>query len=543
MTAASPTVAPARRPLHGRLAVRIGLALCLGAALVLLVAKAWNLKLQRRQLEQLVSLSAERVSETIRGATRDAMLRNDADGVHRIIQNVGAQPGIARIRIFNKEGRIRTSTLASEVGGLVDVNAEQCTACHRGDQPLVRLERKDRVRVFPAPDGGRVLGVIAPFHNEPQCTGACHAHPASQSVLGVLDVQLSMGTVDESLRASERRMSLGLLGTVAAMVLLSGGLVWRLVLAPLAQLRAAMARVAKGDLDTPVPARSGDEIGDLARSWNAMTGELRRARGELVLANRTLEDRIEEKTRQIERAQREMLRVEKMASLGKLAAVVAHEINNPLAGIRTYARVLRRRGALAPDAESDRVLELMDSEAGRCGDLVRNLLLFSRSSPARFAEADVAEILERCRLLLRHQAELQQLTLDVAAEPGLPKIACDASQVEQMLLALAMNAVEATPPGGRVRLEARAASDGEGLVLSVSDTGSGIPEEDQERIFEPFFTTKDAGKGVGLGLAVVYGIVTRHHGRSELDSRPGQGSTFTVHLPRCPEPLREASHG
>jgi two-component system NtrC family sensor kinase len=373
-------------------------------------------------------------------------------------------------------------------------------------------------------------------------------------VLGVLDVQLSMAGVDESLRVSERQMSFGLVTTVAAVLLLVGALLVRLVLAPVRRLRLAMARVAAGDLETRVPVTSNDEMGELARSWNAMTDELRRARASLVESNCTLEQRVEEKTRQVEQAHREMLQVEKMASLGKLAAVVAHEINNPLAGIRTYARLLRRRRAalgecpsapregrgdhgseragVADDGESDRILEMMDNEAGRCGDLVRNLLLFSRSSPARFAPADVASLLERCRLLLRHRAELQGVTLELEAQAGLPPFRCDAAQVEQLLLALAMNALEATPAGGRVTLGARAS--GENLVLTVSDTGGGIPETDQPRVFEPFFTTKEAGQGVGLGLAVAHAIVTRHGGRIGLVSRCGSGTVFTVELPGRP---------
>jgi two-component system NtrC family sensor kinase len=235
-----------------------------------------------------------------------------------------------------------------------------------------------------------------------------------------------------------------------------------------------------------------------------------------------------------------MMRVERMASLGKLAAVVAHEINNPLASVVTYSKVLLRRYAHRPDPteetrESLGILEAIASESARCGEIVSNLLLFARRTGSRMEPTNVNQLVDRSLFLIKHKMDLAQVKADLDLSSRLPQIMCDPAQIEQALLALCINAVEAMLNGGTLTIRTAPAEDG-GVEVAVEDTGVGIPEEVRAHIFEPFFTTKGEGegKGLGLGLAVVYGIVQRHNGTIEVASASGQGTRFTVTLPAAP---------
>ena len=498
-----------------------------------------NIRLHRQHLEAATLTSAERVSDIIKRSTTYHMLRNDREGLYHAIQTMADEPGMVKVRIFDQEGRVSYSTDTAELGHVVDKSAEACYGCHAKSQALARLNRPDRFRIYHNRGGERVLGIITPIENQPSCSNAaCHAHPASQQVLGVLDTNLSLAKADAQLKASSTQMASYTAGAMLIVAILSWLFVWRVVGKPIKALKNGTDHLSQGNLGYQIEVRSRDEVGELAHSFNDMSLQLQTAHQEIVEWTKTLEDRVAQKTKELNRAHDHVLQVEKMASLGKMAAVVAHEVNNPLSGILTYAKLLRKWVASGQAEHEKReeamqCLDLIASESRRCGELVKNLLTLSRTSPMNVQSIDLHGVIDRSLLLVRPQLQHRGIELQLKLATGLPHVLCDPAQIEQVLLALIMNAIDAMPRGGSLWIETHLLHDeGEGKIeIKVRDDGVGIAPDVLPQIFEPFLTTKERGHGVGLGLAISRGIVERHNGRIEVESEVGRGTTFTVTLP------------
>ena len=228
--------------------------------------------------------------------------------------------------------------------------------------------------------------------------------------------------------------------------------------------------------------------------------------------------------------QEDLMQAEKLTSLGQMAASIAHEVNNPLAGVLVYTQLLAKKIAAdsLPKEKALDYLAKMDSELTRSTRLIRNFLDFGRQSPPAFRVVNPNEVIERALSLVAHSAKIQHVEVLKELNSSLPRVMADFDQLQQVCTNLILNAVQAMPDGGRLTL--RTSAEGSQLKIEVQDTGCGISAENMYKLFTPFFTTKREVKGVGLGLAVAYGIIQRHQGRIEVRSKEGEGTTFTIYL-------------
>jgi two-component system NtrC family sensor kinase len=464
------------------------------------------IKNQTQALITQVKHSANQLSETIKSSTKYDMLLNQRERVHRIIDTIGNQEGIEKVRIFNKEGEVIYSPNKSEIGSFVDKKAEACFVCHVADQPLEKLTIPERTRVFEVKSGSKNLGIINPIYNEASCSQAeCHAHEVSQKVLGVLDVTMSLDDVERQVRSNRMELIFFTLISIITVSLILWILVKKVVGTPVSELVKATNIVATGDLDYRIKIFKKDELGHLGRSFNQMTQKLAEANKQIVQSN-------------------------KLASLGRLAAGVAHEINNPLTGILTYSTYLLNH--LDNNQETKEDIEVIVRETRRCGEIVKRLLEFARQSPPHKTFVDINNILNRAISIVNNQLSIRNISVHKNLEENLPEFKADANQLHQIFINLLLNAADAIDSqGGEISISIKLVKKVEEFIeIKVSDTGCGIPHKNISKIFDPFYTTK-GHKGTGLGLAVVWGIIEQHNGTISVESEVGKGTVFTIHLP------------
>ena len=307
---------------------------------------------------------------------------------------------------------------------------------------------------------------------------------------------------------------------------------------PLGELTQMVQLLGQGDLNQRIHLQSNDEIGHLAATFNQMAESLQ-------IYHDTLEQKVEERTQELEHSQRQLLQAAKLASVGELASGVAHELNNPA------EILLMRTSSLAQEieqcqlsAETAEDVEVIQRQVEKISRIVSGLVTFGQRSNAQLKPVHLNEIILRTVALTEDLSRSRrvEMVLDLARE--LPRVQADSAQIGQVLLNLINNAVDAMPEGGKITLSSNLVerkNQGTAVAIAMADSGQGIPDEYLARIFDPFFTTKEVGQGTGLGLSISYGIVEDHGGSIEVESRPGEGSCFTVYLPVAIEGSRQST--
>jgi two-component system NtrC family sensor kinase len=476
----------------------------------------------------------ETVSEIILHTTHFQMLKDNRPQVYEMINEVCSHEKIDRIRLFSTGGYVHFSNCEEEIGkGIEEINTP-CEECNSevflpSNHPL-----GDSSRIFHNTEGEEILSVTTEIRNKSSCsTAACHVHPPDVRVLGFLEVQGSLANI--GVQASSYRNSIATFG-VTLLLLVIICLSWMtqsLVVNPVHDFLLHAQKVSNMELDSQLTLKSNDEIGELSDAFNVMTLKLKEARDEYRELTETLEAKVIERTEQIANVSDQLVRSEKLASLGQLVAGIAHEINNPLAGILMFANMFADDKKL-DDSQREDALTIVH-ETNRCADIVKRLLDFSRTSIPDKRLRSLSEIMESTLALVSHHASVNDVEIVRHYGVNLPEIEVDPTQMEQVFINLVVNACHAMPLGGRMSIIMRADLKRDRLITNIKDTGQGISEENLGRIFDPFFTTKNQEmngiSGTGLGLSVSYGIIENHGGQILVQSSPVYGTVFTVELP------------
>jgi two-component system NtrC family sensor kinase len=496
-----------------------------------------------QNLNTVIRQNGNNIGSIVEGSLYHSMLENNKSTLQGTLDVINTMSGIDEVNMYNDKDSLVYSSFSSDT---VTHSNPDCLSCHENLQSMFpRKEKSYRIINIKSEcsmnyndNSHRHLLIRSPILNEKSCwTSACHAHNENDEVLGSLVIKLPLYDLDNAVEKSSARFYL--LATLTTFLLVSVLIFFtrKKIKNPLNDIIRASVAVSNGNKNTRLEIKPNqlDDMRMVSHAFNDMLDNLQSATEELQNWSQQLEYKVQKKSEELGAAQNELIHIERIASLGKLSSSVAHEINNPLSGILVYTKLIHKQlsNPDLDDAKKETILKhlkLIENETKRCGEIVKGLLDFSRKDQEDFESKHLHKILQDTYELMTHPIKIANISfqIDLGAKNDL--IFCSPNQIKQACVALLVNATEAVLENGEI-LISTSNPDNDTVKIDISDNGIGIPEDDVPHIFQPFFSTKHDTSGIGLGLAIVHGIVKSHSGRIDVRSELGKGTTISITLP------------
>jgi two-component system, NtrC family, sensor kinase len=494
-------------------------------------------------LNTVIRQNGNNIGSIVEGSLYHSMLTNDKSTLQSTLDIINTMSGIDDVNMYDDKDSLVYSSFSSDTTSHSNPN---CLSCHEDIQSMFpRMEKSYRIidvksecSMNQNDNSHRHLLIRSPILNEKSCyTSSCHAHKESDEVLGSLVIKLPLYDLDNAVKKSSAKFFLLATFTTLLLVLILILFTRKKIKDPLNDIIKASVAVANGNKSTRLAIKPNqlDDMRMVSQAFNDMLDNLQSATEELQNWSQQLEYKVQKKSEELGAAQNELIHIERIASLGKLSSSVAHEINNPLSGILVYTKLIYKQLS-NPElyaSKKDSILKhlkLIENETKRCGEIVKGLLDFSRKEQEDFESKHLNVILQETYELMTHPIKIANISFiaDLTAKSDL--VFCSPNQIKQACVAILVNASEAVLDNGEIIISTKN-PDGESVRIEISDNGIGIPEDDIPHIFEPFFSTKHDTSGIGLGLAIVHGIVKSHTGTIDVKSVLGKGTTISITLP------------
>lgn len=496
-----------------------------------------------QNLNTVIRQNGNNVGSIVEGSLYHSMLENNKSTLQGTLDLINTMSGIDEVNMYNDRDSLVYSSFSSDT---ITHSNPNCISCHSNiasmfparEKSYRIIDIKSECSMNNNDNSHRHLLIHSPILNEKSCyTSSCHAHAESDKVLGSLIIKMPLYDLDRTVEKSSSKFFI--LATIITILLVTILIIFtrKKIKDPLNEIIKASTAVANGNKNTRLQIKP-DELDDMrmvSQAFNDMLDNLQSATEELQNWSQQLEYKVQKKSEELGAAQNELIHIERIASLGKLSSSVAHELNNPLSGILVYTKLIHKQLS-NPDldaAKKDTVLrhlKLIENETKRCGEIVKGLLDFSRKEQEDFESKHVHKVLYETFELMTHPIKIANIIFQTDFKAKSDLIFCSPNQIKQACIAIIVNASEAVLENGEIIIST-VNPDNESVRIDISDNGIGIPEDDLPHIFEPFFSTKQDTSGIGLGLAIVHGIIKSHNGRIDVKSELGKGTTMSITLP------------